>query len=379
LRGRARQAARAIPDAGMEEEQMTIVTRRRLRAASVVLVAAAMVAALATTAAAKVHRAAASIQACVLLPDTKSSARYELFDRPYLAAAFKAAKVPARINNAQGDTQKMRAQADDCVTSGAKVVLLDALDPGSGAAITNAIVKGGAKVIDYDRLVPNSKAVAYVSFDNVKVGRLMGDGLVAALKANGKYSQHPVIVELNGGISDNNAKLFKQGYDSVLNPLYKNGTFKKGAAGDQWTDWDPQKGLTIFEQMLARNSNHIDAAIAANDGLAGSVVSALKNHGLKPIPLTGQDATPTGVQYIISGWQTGTVYKSIKREAAAAAGAAIAVVKGQKIKTNGAVSGTPSVLLTPVWVTKKNYTLLFKDGFVKKSQVCVGQYKKFCK
>jgi D-xylose transport system substrate-binding protein len=324
-------------------------------------------------------RSKANVQACVLLPDTKSSARYELFDRPYLEKAFKAAGVPAVVNNAQGDAQKMRSQADDCVTNGAKVVLLDALDPGSGAAITNAVVAGGAKVIDYDRLVPHSKASYYVSFDNVKVGKLMGDGLVRALKASGKYSDHPTIVELNGGIADNNAKLFKQGYDSVLNPLYKKGTFKKGAAGDQWTDWDPNKGLTIFEQMLARNSNNISAAIAANDGLAGAVVSALKNHGLKPIPVTGQDATPTGVQYIIAGWQTGTVYKSVKAEAAAAAKAAIALVKGGTVKTNGTVSGTKSVLLTPVWVTKANYKLLFTDGFVKKSQVCVGQYKQFCK
>jgi len=344
-----------------------------LRIAALLLAPAA--AALAATASAGVS---ATADACVLLPDTKSSARYELFDRPYLAAAFKAAGVSASINNAQGDAQKMRAQADACVSNGAKVVLLDALDPGSGAAITNAVVSGGAKVIDYDRLVPGSKASFYVSFDNVEVGRLMGLGLVAALKKSGKYSQNPTIVELNGGIADNNAKLFKQGYDSVLAPLYKNGTFKKGSAGDQWTDWDPNKGLTIFEQMLARNSNQIDAAIAANDGLAGSVISALKNHGLDPIPVTGQDATPTGVQYIVSGWQTGTVYKSIKVEAGAAAKAAIAIVKGAKVQTNGKVSGTPSILLKPVWVTKSNYTILFKDGFVKKNQVCVGEFAKFC-
>jgi D-xylose transport system substrate-binding protein len=355
---------------------MKVFSRRRRSIAVLLAVAAAVT--VAATAGAKVQRSGAAVQACVLLPDTKSSARYELFDRPYLTAAFKSAGVPAIVNNAQGDAQKMRSQADDCVTNGAKVVLLDALDPGSGAAITNAVVAGGAKVIDYDRLVPKSQASYYVSFDNVGVGKLMGQGLVAALKKNGKYSQHPTVVELNGGIADNNAKLFKNGYDSVLNPLYKRGVFKKGAAGDQWTDWDPNKGLTIFEQMLARNSNKIDAAIAANDGLAGSVISALKNHGLSPIPVTGQDATPTGVQYILAGWQTGTVYKSVKAEAAAASKAAIALVKGGSVRVNGHVSGTPSVLLTPVWVTKSNYRVLFRDGFVKKTQVCVGQYKKFC-
>jgi D-xylose transport system substrate-binding protein len=324
-------------------------------------------------------RKAAKLQACALLPDTKSSTRYTLFDAPYLKSAFKAAGVSAQVLNAHNDPQKQKSQAEQCLAQGAKVILLDQLNAGSGKAITNEAVSRGAKVIDYDRLVVGSKASYYVSFDNVRVGKLQGQGLVKGLKAAGTYSKHPVIAELNGGITDNNAHLFKQGYDSILSPLYKSGALKQATAGDQWTDWDPVKGQTIFEQMLARNGNKIDGVLAANDGLAGAVVATLKNHGLKPIPLTGQDATPTGVQYIIAGWQTGTVYKSVKREAAAAAQAAIAIIKHQKVTTNAKVSGTPSILLTPVWVTKANYTLLFKDGFVKKSQVCIGDYKKFCK
>jgi D-xylose transport system substrate-binding protein len=351
---------------------MKVSSRTNLLAGVVVLVAALVASG---TAAARVSTHKASIQACVLLPDTASSARYELFDRPYLAAAFKAAGVAATIDNAQGDAQKQRSQADGCLTNGAKVVLLDQLDPASGASITNAVVAAGGKVIDYDRLVVGSKASYYVSFDNVKVGVLQGKGLAAALKSK----KGAVVAELNGGITDNNAKLFKQGYDSVLNPLYKSGALKKAVAGDQWTDWSATKGLTIFEQMLARNSNNINGVLAANDGLAGAVVSALKNHGLKPVALTGQDATPTGVQYIVAGWQTGTVYKSVKKEAAAAAKLAIDLIKGNTVTTTAKVSGTPSVLLTPVWITKANYKLLFTDGFVKKSEVCKGAYAQFCK
>src|SRR5439155_25819386 len=165
------------------------------------------------------------------------------------------------------------------------------------------------------------------------------------LRAKGKFGSHPVIAELNGGITDNNAKLFKQGYDSILNPLYKAGTFKKATAGDQWTDWDPIKGRQIFDQMLARNGNKIDGLLAANDGLAGAVIASLKAHGLKPIPLTGQDATPTGVQFILAGWQGGTVYKSVRKEANAAAAAAIAIVKGTKVPgVNSKGSGTKSIL-----------------------------------
>jgi D-xylose transport system substrate-binding protein len=334
----------------------------------------------AATASARPTRTHASIKACALLPDTKSSTRYVLFDAPYLKAAFRKAGIGATVLNALGDAQKQKSQAQQCLAQGAKVILLDQLDAASGNAITNLAVGQGAKVIDYDRLVVHSKASYYVSFDNVKVGKLQGKGLVAALKAKGKYGSHPVIAELNGGITDNNAKLFKSGYDSILNPLYKAGTFKKATAGDQWTDWDPIKGRRIFDQMLARNGNRIDGVLAANDGLAGAVVASLKGHGLKPVPLTGQDATPTGVQYILAGWQSGTVYKSVRKEANAAAAAAIAIVNGKKVPgVNGKVSGTKSILLTPVWITKANYKLLFKEGFLKRNQVCIGAYKKFCK
>jgi len=323
---------------------------------------------------------AASIKACALLPDTVSSTRYTLFDAPYLKAAFKKAGIASTVLNAHADPQKQKSQAQQCLAQGAKVILLDQLDPASGKSITDLAVSRGAKVIDYDRLVVGSKAAYYVSFNNVTVGNLQGKGLVAALKANGKYSKSPTVVELNGDVKDNNAILFKKGYDGILNPLFKNGTFKKGAAGDQYTEWSATKGRQIFDQMLARNGNKIDAAIAANDGLAGAVIASLKAHGLKPIPLTGQDATPTGVQFILAGWQSGTVYKSVRAEANAAAAAAIAIIKGKKVPgVNGKVSGTKSILLKPIWITKKNYKLLFKEGFLKKGQVCSGQYKKYCK
>src|SRR5712691_2232273 len=183
----------------------------------------------------------------------------------------------------------MRSQADQCLANGAKVILVTNLDSGSGAAIEAAAAARGAKTIDYDRLTLNGKSSYYVSFNNVSVGKLQGQGVVSGLRANGKYSKHPVVAELNGSPTDNNAKLFKQGYDSVLGPLYKKGTFKKGP--DQSVpQWDNQKALTIFEQMLTSTGNKINAVAAANDGLAGAVISALKNHGLKPVPLSGQDA-----------------------------------------------------------------------------------------
>ena len=352
-------------------------------AAALAVVLVGLVAAAASARGNSPAKKSASIQVCVLLPDTKSSVRYELFDRPYLAKAFKAAGVSYVINNAQGDQQRQRSQADQCLTNGAKVILVDPLNSGVGVSIENLADARNVKTIDYDRLVLNGKASYYVSFNLKAVGKLQGRGVVAGLKAKGTYSKHPLIAELNGAPTDNNAKLFKEGYDSILKPLYANGTFKKGP--DQSVpDWDNQKARTIFDQMLVSTNNKIKGVAAANDGLAGAVVSSLKAHKLKPIALSGQDATPQGVQNVLSGWQTMTVYKRVKAEAAAAARIAIAIIKNKPVTwTNATINNgsrnVPTVFLKPVTITKKNYTLLFKEGFLKRSQVCIGKYKKYCK
>jgi len=135
--------------------------------------------------------------------------------------------------------------------------------------------------------------------------------------------------------------------------------------------------------MLVKTNNNIQGVLAANDNIAGAVVADLKAHHLSPLPLSGQDATPQGIQYIIAGWQTGTVYKYVPDEASAAAAAAVALLHGKKPKTNGyRMNGSkkePTYALPVVWITKSNYTRLFKDKFLKRNQVCIGQYKQYCK
>jgi D-xylose transport system substrate-binding protein len=319
----------------------------------------------------------------VLLPDTQSSIRWESFDRPLLSQAFKAAGVDSTIDNAQGDKSTQQQQAEQMITNGAKVLLLVNLDSGSGAAIEANAKSRGVKVIDYDRLTLGGSADDYVSFDNVQVGKLQGQGLVGCLTKNGV--KDPRIAELNGSPTDNNATLFAQGYNSVLNPLYKAGKAKK-VADQSVPDWDNQKALTIFEQMLQKTNNGIDGVLAANDGLGNSVVSALKSRKLKQLPVTGQDATPQGVQNILAGDQCMTVYKAVKKEADAASKLAISLAKGGQPpaglvngKVNDGKRDVPSVLLTPQAITKSNVKLLFDDGFLKTSDVCVGKYAAMCK
>jgi D-xylose transport system substrate-binding protein len=316
----------------------------------------------------------------VLLPDTKSSVRWESFDRPLLQAAFKSAGVPVTIDNAQGDKSTQQQQAEQLITNGAKVLLLVNLDSGSGAAIEANAASRGVKVIDYDRLTLKGQAAYYVSFDNVKVGELQGQGLVKCLGSAAK----PAIAELNGSPTDNNATLFKQGYDSVLKPLYSSGKATK-VADQSVPDWDNQKALTIFEQMLQKANNKIDGVLAANDGLGNSAISAIKARKLNQLPVTGQDATPQGIQNILSGDQCMTVYKAVKKEADAASKLAIALATGKQPeaglvngKTNDTARDVPSVLLTPQAITKDNLKVVFDDGFLKPSEVCVGKYASLC-
>jgi len=316
----------------------------------------------------------------VLLPDTQSSVRWETQDRKYLDQAFKAAGISHTIVNAQGDPSTQRSQADQALTNGAKVILLVDLDPGSGAAIINTAHARGAKVIDYDRLTLGGNADYYVSFNNETVGKLQGQGLVNCLQQKG--GSKPVVAELNGSPTDNNATLFANGYNSVLDPMYSSGKFKKGP-NQSVPEWDNQKALTIFEQMLQQTHNKIDGVLSANDGLANSVISALNARKLPHIPVTGQDATAEGIQHILAGEQCMTVYKAVKKEADAAAKVAIALAKGQKPtapqSSDNKGKKTPSVLLTPVAVTKSNIKdTVIKDGFLKASDICQGKFAKFC-
>lgn len=317
----------------------------------------------------------------VILPDSKSSARWETADRKYLSEAFKAAGVSYDIQNAEGSASRMQTIADQMITSGATVLMIVNLDSGSGKAIEDKAKSQGVKTIDYDRLTLGGSADYYVSFNNVKVGELQGQGLVKCLTA--MNVANPQIAELNGSPTDNNATLFKQGYDSVLNPLYASGKYKK-VADQSVPQWDNQQAGVIFEQMLTKNPG-INGVLAANDGLGNAAIAVLKKNNLGgKVPVTGQDATVQGLQNILDGTQCMTVYKAIKKEADAAAQLAVSLLKGQPGQTNGTVTDpqgnrqVPSVLETPVAIFKDSVKDVVADGFVTKQELCTGAYAAKC-
>ena len=317
----------------------------------------------------------------VLLPDSKSSVRWETVDRPSLQAAFDAAGVEVEIQNAEGDKATQQQQAEQAITNGAKVLLLVNLDSGSGAAIAANAKSQGVKVIDYDRLTLDTDATDYyVSFNNEQVGKLQGEGFVECMGDK----QGAEVAVLNGSPTDNNATLFKQGYDSVIDPKFDSGDWTK--VDDQSVpDWDNQKALTIFEQILQKNDNKIDGVVAANDGLANAAISALKQRKLPQVPVTGQDATLQGIQNIVNGDQCMTVYKAVKKEADAAAELAIALAKGEEptaetAPVNNGTKDVPSVLLDPVAVTKDNISeYTGEPDFPKVEEICAGNVAAKCK
>lgn len=312
----------------------------------------------------------------VILPDTKSSVRWESADRPALEAAFTAAGVDFEIQNAEGSADNMATIADSMIASGVTVLAIVNLDSDSGAAIQEKAAQQGVKTIDYDRLTLGGSADYYISFDNTKVGELQGQGLATCLgdtKAN--------LIFLNGSPTDNNATLFSAGAHSVLdkNPNFTN-------VGEQAVpDWDNEKAVTIFEQLYTKVDGNVQGVYAANDGLAGSVISILQKNGQAgKVPVTGQDATVEGLQNILKGYQCMTVYKSAKLEAGALAETAIALVKGEEAKTNGTTEDTtgkrevPSVLLTPVSITKPTVKDVISDGGAKKEDVCTADFAAAC-
>jgi len=324
----------------------------------------------------------------VLLPETATSARYTSFDAPYFKKAFAEAGLSPSdyiITNAQGSESTQLTQAQSDISQGATVLLVDPISSGVGASVENYAKSHGVPVVDYDRLSLGGNRDFYVSFDSVKVGEAIGNGMIECVSDWG--IKKPNVLVMRGAPTDNNATLFAQGYDEVLKAKFDGGDWKK--AGEPAGTWDPSVARTTFEQQLTAH-NDINAVVTPNDDNANAVISYLKAEHVpaKRFPTTGQDATLTGLQNILDGYQCGTVYKPIYLEAQAAAALAIYLRAGVKPPAdfvNGKTQDTkqnkdvPSVLISSVWVTSKNMNdTVVKDGFVDAAKLCSGSHADAC-
>ena len=330
----------------------------------------------------------------VLLPDSASSARWESDDRRFFGEAFEEAGVEHTIVNAEGDAATQQQQAEQAIADGASVILLVSLDTGSGATIIDQAKEAGVKVVEYDRFnTGGSGGDAYVSFDNVRVGATMAEILEPEIES---LEGTPRVVMLNGGEEDNNSFLFKQGYEATVQEHVDGGDWE--LAADQFTPgWDNQEAQRIMEQILVAENNDVDAVFAANDGLANSTINALEAAGIDAtkVPISGQDATAAGMQNVLLGKQTMSVYKPIEAEAKVAAAVALALRAGEDVSNVEsefdfsligieAESGQPAdspdgegvvpyFALVPIGVTADNMAdTVIADGFRTVEEICTG-------
>ncbi len=320
----------------------------------------------------------------VILPETESSARWEGFDKPLLEQAMAEAGLQADVQNAQGDEQRFSTLADGFIASGVDVLVIAAITSELGADVAAKAKAQGIPTIDYDRLSLGGSSDYYVSFDNEAVGALQGQGLAQALEGQ----QGAQVIEIRGAPTDNNATLFWNGARSVLDPLYSSGALVE-VASQPIEDWDNQIGGTTFEQLLTSNGGSVNGVLAANDGLAGAVITVLQKYGLNgTVPVTGQDATADGLQAILRGDQYMTVYKPIKQEAEATARLAAALAADDTAAADAIATGTvedtegnrqvKSVLLEPQLITRENVGDVVDDGFAQVDEICVAETQAAC-
>jgi D-xylose transport system substrate-binding protein len=313
----------------------------------------------------------------IILPDTTSSPRWVTADPAALKTACSKYKLSCDIQNANGSPATMKSIANQMEGAGVKALVIVNLSQASGAAIEKQASAAGIIPVDYDRLTPGGGAAVYVSFNNVTVGKVQGQTLTQCPQVKGQSAVK--YVDIDGAPTDNNATLFAQGYDSVLGK-----TTGWTRVAKQTGNWDGPTAGRVFNQMLGQTPD-IKAVMVANDTMAQAVITDLKRQGLAgKVAVSGQDATAGGLQNIMTGDQCFTIYKPSIREADPAMKAVAELVNGQTPATNGTTKDpsngneVPSILATPIAVTKANVAQPINDGYTPKSSVCTGSFASLC-
>ena len=303
-----------------------------------------------------------------ILPDSASSARWESFDRPLIEEACAEAGIECLIQNAEGDKNNMATIADQMIADGIGVLAIVNLDSESGATIQQKAAEAGVKNIDYDRLTLGGAADVYVSFDNVAVGTAQGEGLIECFDGD---TEGKKIIQLHGSPTDNNATLFKQGYQTAIE-----GAGFDVVGEEAVPDWDNAQGGEIFAQLLTAAGGEVDGVLVANDGLSLAAQAVLADNGLSDVPTTGQDATVDGLRAILQGSQCMTVYKPVIEEAQGAVDAAVALLNGSDLGANATIDNEtgeiPYVQAEVQSIFIDDVKVPVDDGFVSRDEVCSG-------
>ncbi len=318
-----------------------------------------------------------------LLPETQT-ARYEALDKPLFEAKVSELCPDCEIlyQNADQDPAKQQQQVEAAITEGVDVMVLDPVDSTTAGALATQAKGADIPVISYDRLILDADLDYYVAFDSVEVGRQQATALSERLVEDGNDTGP--IVKHNGDPKDNNAALFDQGSDEILE---QEGV--EVAEEFDTPDWLPENAQRQMEQAITgTGADQIKGVYAANDGTAGGVIAAMKANGMDPtkIPVTGQDAELTGIQRIVAGEQFMTVYKPIQPMADTAAEIAVAIVNGEEpsadlvtSETDNGTEAVPTALTETVAVTVDNIAdTIIADDVYPVDEICAGEYKKAC-
>jgi D-xylose transport system substrate-binding protein len=314
------------------------------------------------------NTAASDVPIIGLSLDTLKEARWQA-DRDLFVKRAQELGAKVDVQSANSDDNQQIRDVESLLTAGAKVLVIV---PHDGVAMARAVEmahKVGVPVISYDRLIRNADVDLYLSFDNVKVGEQQAQFLVSRLPG-GKGR----IVRVYGSPTDNNAKLFKQGQDNILNPLIKKGDIK--VVREDWAeDWRPENAKRIVNAAITDTGGKFDAVLASNDGTAGGAIQALTEAGsAKKMIVTGQDAELAACQRIARGTQSMTIYKPLKILATKAAENAVALAKGKPLIATASVENgkidVPSIFNPVYTVTKENLrSTVIKDGFHSEAEV----------
>ena len=333
------------------------------------------------TAAATTSGGGEGAKIALLLPENKT-ARYENQDKPSFEKKVKELCPDCEVlySNANQDAAKQQQQAEQAITNGAKVLVIDAVDVEAAAGIARNAKQQNVPVVSYARLISDAPLDAYVSIDPYKVGVQQGEALAAALDAQGAGKN---VVMINGSPTDSNSAPYKKGAHDALEEAGV-----KVVKEYDTPDWSPDKAQTEMEQAITSvGKDGFQGVYSANDGMAGGAIAAMKSAGINPAdrPTTGQDAEIAALQRILAGEQLMTVYQPINQIAATAAELAVPLAQGQGLP-EGITTGTtdngggevPSVLLDTIAITKDNIDVVIDEGFATVDQICTGPYKKFC-
>ncbi|WP_330316026.1 sugar ABC transporter substrate-binding protein [Streptomyces platensis] len=309
----------------------------------------------------------------LLLPESKA-ARYEKFDRRIISSRIASLCLECKVDyhNAEQQVDNQKRQFDALVKKGVKVIILDPVDAAAAKSWVDSAAKKDVKVIAYDRLAEGD-VVAYVSYDNEKIGRLQGQGILAALGSQAATSD---VVMMNGSPTDPNAPAYKKGAHEVLDDKVHKIVFEKDIP--DWSAAAAKKEMT--DVINAQGAEGFDAVYSANDGMAGGIAAALKSAGIKNVPVGGQDAELPALQRVVAGTQYFTIYKEVRPEAETAAEIAFRLLRGKSIKSlttttvdSKSKSGIPARLFKAQIVTKKNMkNTVVRDGAVRTDLLCEG-------